>query len=118
MRHRSAGDAAGFGQRLAHAVARAAAEIERLVPAIAAGSPQPVDGAQVRVGEVIHMHEVADARAVGRRIVRAEQRHARAEPERGIDGKRHQMRLGMVRFADRAAGIGAGGIEEAQRRRP
>ena len=69
------------------------------------------------VGEVAYMHEVADARTVGRRIVGAQQGEGGAEAERGVGGERQQMGLGMVRLADLAVGIGAGGIEIAQRRR-
>ncbi len=63
------------------------------------------------------MHEVADARAVGRRIIGAEQGEGRAEAERGIGGQRQQMGLRIVRLADRPAGVRAGGVEVAQGRR-
>ena len=63
------------------------------------------------------MDEVADARAVGRRIVGAEQGEGRAEAKRGIGRQRQQMGLRIVRLADRPAGVRAGGVEVAQGRR-
>ena len=61
------------------------------------------------------MHEVADARTVRRRVVRAQQGEGGTEAENGVGGERQQVGFGMVRLADRAVGIGAGGIEIAQR---
>ena len=118
VRHGAAGDPRGLGDCLPHAVARTAAEVEGFVNAAFGCALQPVERLRWAVGEVAHMHEVADARTVGCRIVRAQQGDGGAETENGVGGERQQMGLGIVRLADRAIGVGAGGIEVAQRRRP
>src|SRR5690349_16031600 len=63
VRYRSATDARGFGDCLAHAEARAAAEVERLVQARCRLLPQPVQRPYMGVREVADMDEVAHARA-------------------------------------------------------
>src|SRR5215208_5375316 len=104
MRYWVAGDAAGFDQRLAHTVANAAAEVECLVT-VRRSSAEPTERPKMRVGEVAHMDKVADARAIGRRVVGAEQGEGRAETERCIGRQRQQMRLRVMGLADRPAGV-------------
>ena len=71
----------------------------------------------MRVGKIGHMDEVTDARAVGRRIVGAEQGEGRAKTKRCVGRERQQMGFRIVRLADRPAGVRTGGVEVAQGRR-
>ena len=88
------------------------------VPALKApdGAPrcERVERAHVRIGQVAHVNVVAQAGAVGRRIVVAE--HLQRPPAgRRFDRARNQVDLGLVVLADRAVGMRARGIEVAQR---
>ena len=60
------------------------------------------------------MDVVANAGAVGRRIVGTEHGQRGAAPERGIDHERQQVGLGLVGLAERAVRVRARGIEVAQ----
>jgi len=66
---------------------------------------------------IADMDEIAEAGPIRRRIVVAWQCKRRTEPQRRIDGQWQQMCLRLVRFADLAADIGAGGIKISQRYR-
>ncbi len=107
------GDALGRLDHRAHGMACARAEIER--EAVAA-LEQMRQRQHVRVGQVLDMDIVADGGAVGRRIVGAEDVDGGAPPERGLQHERDEVGLGLVLLADLALGIGAGGVEIAQRR--
>jgi len=109
MGHRPAADAGHGVDHLAHRIAGAAAEI-----VAAAALLQPVQHADMRLGEIGDMDIVADAGAVRRRVVRAEDGERRAAAEGGADRQRHQVGFGVVILADPAARISAGGVEVAQ----
>src|SRR6185369_8304475 len=64
------------------------------------------------------MDVVADARAIGRRVVRAIDLDDVAVPGRHFERERNQVRLRRVPLADRPQWIGTGSIEVAQYDRP
>jgi hypothetical protein len=70
----------------------------------------------MNVGEVFHVNVIADARAVSRWIVVAEDPDGMALPKRHLEHTRDQMRLRMMVFAHSAVRCGAGGVEVAQGR--
>ena len=96
---------------LAHGVAAARAEVDDVV----VGRLDAVERQQVRAAEVLHVHVVADGGAVGRRVVRAEDRDRRCATGGGPQHERDQVRFGLVVLAVRAAG--ARHVEVAQRDR-
>src|SRR5439155_2209384 len=67
---------------------------------------------QVRACEVAHVNVVADAGAVGGRVVRAEDGHLGNPAGGRLQHDRNQVRLGLVALA--AAGRGARGVEISQ----
>lgn len=73
-----------------------------------------LDRARVRVGKVKHMHEIANAGAVARVIVRSKNLKMRPTAERGIHCDRYGMRFRRMPFANPAFRISAGGVEIAQ----
>ena len=69
---------------------------------------------QVRLGQVRHVHVIADTGAVRRRIVGAEHQQRRPASQRGIDRQRNEMRLRIVVLAQPPGRIRPGGVEVAQ----
>src|SRR5262249_25160750 len=69
---------------------------------------------QMRLGQVIDVYVIADAGAVRRRVVGAEDFDGRALAHRGLNHQRDQVRLGVVVLADGTVRAGAGGVEVAQ----
>jgi hypothetical protein len=63
------------------------------------------------------VHVVAQAGAVARRVVGAEERDVRPQPQRRVKDDGHEVGLGVVLLAVAAVGLGAGGVEVAQRHR-
>ena len=72
----------------------------------------------MRARQVLHVDVVADAGAVGRVVVVAEDGQGRPPAERGVDRERDEVDLGIVVLAERAVGMAAGGVEVAQGDRP
>jgi hypothetical protein len=110
VRNCLAGDFLHRTDHLQHATAGAGADIELVARAAV---QQVLDGKDVRLRQVVNVDVVADATAVRRGVIVAEDGYRPA----GFDGpqnERNQMRLGFVLFAERRLGIGAGGIEVAQ----
>ena len=68
---------------------------------------------QVCVGEIHYVDVVANAGAVGSRIIVAEERYWFASGNRAQQ-QRYQVRFGIVLFAEARFGIGAAGVEVAQ----
>ncbi len=68
----------------------------------------------MRLGEGLDVDIVAHRAAVRRRIVGAVDVDLRPPAERRRQHERHEMRLGIVRLADLALGVGAGGVKIAQ----
>jgi hypothetical protein len=97
---------------LPHGVPGAVAEVERQAPARLDG----LHGQDVGLGQVIDVNVIADARAVGRGVVRAEDRDGLAPPQGRLQDDRHQVRLGPVVLADAGVGGGPGGVEVPQGR--
>ena len=106
----AAGDPLGGGEDLAHAVARAAAEVVGLeLAGDEAGEGGEVDRAEVRDVDV-----VAHAGAVLGRVVVAEDLDPGAEARGGLEDEGDEVGLGDVLLAELAGGVRAGGVEEAQ----
>ena len=70
----------------------------------------------VRVRQIRHVNVIAQARAVGRRVVVAEHLQA-ASARRRVDRARDDVDFRRVIFADLAVRIGARGVEVPQRHR-
>ena len=68
---------------------------------------EPLDGGDVGVGEIADVHVVADAGAVGRRIVVAENVDRRLAAHGREQDERNEVRLGVMALADLAVRIGA-----------
>ena len=66
-------------------------------------------------GQVVDVDVIADAGAVGRGVVGAEDVDRLALAESDLQDQRDEMRFGVVVLADRAVGRGTGGVEVAQR---
>ncbi len=79
---------------------------------------QPFDGGDVGVGEIADMHVVADAGAVGRRIVVAENVDRRLAAHGGEQDQRNEVGFGVVALPDLAVRVGACRVEVAQRHMP
>ena len=90
----------------ADAVAAADADVVRQ----AGSRPDLLQREDVRGGQVIDVDVVADAGAVGRRVVGAEDLDVRALAERGLEDERDQVRFGVVVLAD-------GAVRRRRRRR-
>ena len=75
------------------------------------------DRTRVRVGKVEYMDEIANAGAIPRIIVRAENLKMRPASQRCIHRDRYGMRFRRVPFANSAFRVSAGGIEIAQNKR-
>lgn len=73
-----------------------------------------VQGEDVGLGQVGHVDVVADAGAIGGRIVGAEQLEGRAPAERRVDGERDQVCFRIMVFAQSAVRVRACGVEVAQ----
>lgn len=71
-------------------------------------------GADVGVGKVVDVDVVAEAGAVGRGIVRAEDLQLKIAGQRGLESERDEVRFRIVEFTDLAGLVGSGGIEVAQ----
>jgi hypothetical protein len=79
-----------------------------------AATPEVPEREQVRAREVDDVHVVAHGRAVGRRVVGAEELQRRAARRRR-DRERDEVALGRVVLAELAVRVGARGVEVAQR---
>ncbi len=79
------------------------------------GLGQPVEDRDVGPAQVVHVHVVAQAGAVGRGVVGAEELRGRAPAVRRLDGQRDEVGLRVVVLADRPVRRGAGGVEVAER---
>ena len=73
-----------------------------------------VESFDVRGGKIVDVDVVADAGAVGRGIVGAEDVQLWALARCGAEGERDQMCFGIVEFADFSAFVGTGGVEITQ----
>src|SRR5262245_39786870 len=89
---------------LHNGVTRSGAEVVDLRGALVGRA----DGPPVGVGEVAGVDVVADAGAVGRRVVGAEDVDVGPLAQRYLEHKRDQVGLGAVVLAVRAVGLGAG----------
>ena len=99
-------------QHLRHRVALAGAEVEDVVAGVGL---HVVQRAQVGFAQVFDVDVVAHAGAIGRVVVVAKQFHgAGLRVERGFDDVGDEVGFGLVRFADFAIAVGAGGVEVAQ----
>jgi len=83
----------------------------QVVEITGAGFGQFIEDGDVRAAEVVDVDVVAEAGAVGCRVIGAENLQGRALAGGGVDGERDEMRLGIVIFADRAVLGCAGGVE-------
>ena len=73
-----------------------------------------LDRTRVRVGKVEYMDEIANAGAIARIIVGAENLKLRAAAQRCIHRDRDGVRFRRVPFANPAFRVSAGGVEIAQ----
>src|SRR5439155_9639344 len=103
----AAGDPSGGRDDLAYGIAAAVAQVEDAAAAI-----QRAERKDVRVGQVDHVDVVADASAVGGRIVGPVNLDPRPPPEAGLEDERDEVALGVVVLAE--ALRGAGRVEVAQ----
>ena len=110
-RNRVAGDFAADVDDFLHARAVAGAEVE--LECTCRGCSFSMAG-DVGGGQVVDVDVVADAGAVGRGVVGAEDVDRLALAERDLQDERDEVRFGVVVFADRAVGGGAGGVEVAE----
>src|SRR5258706_6914618 len=109
FRDSAASDAAHFVNDFANGVTGAGADIES-----AAGDASNVlKRAKMRFGNIQHMHIIADAGAVGRGIVAAENFDVRCVVLNGLQDAGNQMRFDPTSFSALAGG--AGDIEIAKR---
>ncbi len=89
----------------------ARAEVE---PVGVAALHEIVERAQMRVREIVHVDVVADARAVRRIVIRAEDRDAGALALDGLQNDGNEVRLGIVILADETVLGRTGSVEIAQ----
>ena len=68
----------------------------------------------MRVGQIVDVDVVADACAVGSRVVVAEHLHGRPLAERCLHHQRDEVQRLAPVLADATVGAGAGGVEVAQ----
>src|SRR5712671_3274273 len=66
------------------------------------------------LGKVINVNVIANAGAVGRGIIRAEDLDLRPLAKNGLQDERNEMRFRIVIFANLGIGAGAGGVEIAE----
>ena len=85
----------------------------RCSPAAGAGQRE-----QVGVGEVLDVHVVADARAVGRRVVLAEDGQRLPLPRGDLQGQRDEVGLGRVPLAEPEGGARDVEVAQADRGEP
>src|SRR3989442_908613 len=112
-RYLASGDAFDGVDDLAHRVRMPGTEIVR---ARSIRLDQRVQRADVRIGEIGHVDVIAQARAVGRRVIVAE--HLQSRPAaRRVDGARNHVDFRRVVLPDLALRIGAGRVEIPQRNR-
>src|SRR5256884_635284 len=100
------------GENLPHAVTVSVADVKR---GRAAPRAQVLEGVEVRGRQILDVNVVADARAIGRRIVGAEDRDLGSLADRRLAGDLDEQRRIRGRLADAAAGIRARDVEVAQR---
>ena len=114
QRDLATGDLLARLDHLHHRVAVAGPDVEDL----AGGGGRRLDREPVRRGEIGGVHVVANAGAVGRRVVGAEDLQrihpALSDPQH----QRNEVGLGIVVLAVRTVGVGAGGVEVAKQREP
>jgi 3-oxoacyl-[acyl-carrier-protein] synthase II len=82
-----------------------------------AGSREFIEHGDVGAAEIVDMHIVAQAGAIGRFVIVAEDLERLAQALGGIDGERDQVRLGIVVFSDLAIFGCTGGVEVAESRK-
>lgn len=104
-----AGDAFGCIEHLEDGKAAAVADVESFAGNFLDG----FEGADVRIGNVEHVNVVADASAIGRGVIRAEDFDLRDDADSGVENFRDDVSFNAMRFA--ALGRGAGGVEITQR---
>src|SRR5437899_489784 len=100
------------GENLPHAVTMSVADVQR---GRAAPRAQVLEGGEVRGRQILDVNVVAVARAIGRRIVGAEDRDLGSLADRRLAGYLDEQRRIRGRLADAAAGIRARHVEVAQR---
>ena len=101
--------------QLQHRDAVAGADVEDFVGLLLLPVDHAADGCHVGFGQVHDVDVVADARAVGRRIVVAEDREAFAQSGGGLRDERHEvLRHAARQFADQCRGVSPDGVEIAQ----
>src|SRR6266513_166994 len=100
------------GENLPHAVTVSVTDVQR---GRAAPRAQVLEGVEVRGRQILDVNVVADARAIGRRIVGAEDRDLGSLADRRLAGDLDEQRRIRGRLADAAAGIRARDVEVAQR---
>src|SRR5258708_39713964 len=100
------GDVPRHFDHLPHTEALAVAEVEDQRPGIIEllFEPQRFEGQQVRPRQITDVYVIADAGAVARRIVRAENVDVFGTAESDLQNPGNQMGLGLVRFALVCAG--------------
>ena len=96
---------------LSQRMADAGAEIES---GALASRQQVAEGADMRLGKVGHVDEIADGGAIGRRIVGAEDLDPGSLAERRRDDQRDQVGFRIVLLAKFPVRISARGIEVAE----
>ena len=112
-RHRAAGRLLHRGDHLPHRAAAPGAEVQ-----VEAGRSlaERRQGQQVCLSQVEDVNVVSHRGAVRRGVVGPEDRQRIAATVRRLDRQRDEVRLRRMILADVAVGIGAGGVEVAQRR--
>ena len=68
------------------------------------------------VNQILDVDVITDARAVGRWVIRAEDRDRRALPRRGLEADRNQMCFRLMHLAESPLAVTAGDVEVAQGR--
>ena len=109
-----AGDFFNRGDDFADRVGGAGAEVVEIG---GAGFVEFFKDLNVGTGKVVHVNVVAQAGAIGGRIIRAEDLDVFATSGGGVDHEGDEMSLGVVVFADRAVLRRSGGIEIAESRK-
>ena len=109
-RDRAPRDFASAFDHFHHRISVARPEIEEIgLPAFA----KMLESPDVRIGQIGHVHVVADCGSIGSRIARPEHGHLRLLPRSRFQNVRHKMRFRLVVFA--ATLRGTRRVEVAQR---
>jgi len=104
----AAGDAFGGVEHLEDGEAAAIADIESFAGNVFDG----FESADVRIGNVEDVNVIADAGAIGRRVIGAEDFELGNDSQGGIENERDEMCFDAMGFA--TFGRGAGGVEIAE----